>query len=80
VLAVIADHVERAQEVAAQLAADGTTIQTVWYTTPRQFLTQKKHLEFEAVILFPEHGQAAADSEEDELRRAMTGTPLFRVA
>ncbi|MBC8040296.1 MAG: hypothetical protein H7Y06_07125 [Opitutaceae bacterium] len=80
VFAVVSVNSEKAQDVATQFAAQGYSVQTIWYENSRQLLTQAHHPDFAAVILFPWQSEADTDSEEAELREAMLDTPLFRVA
>ena len=79
-LAVVSGRSERAQEVAAQFAAQGDAVETIWYKDSHQLLSDEPHPHFEAVILFAEHGEPAAENEEAELRKAMVAIPVFRVA
>lgn len=79
-LAVVAGHSGRAREVAAQFAAQGDAVETIWYKDSHQLIADEPHSHFSAVILFAEHGESAAENEEAELRKAMTHTPVFRVA
>jgi hypothetical protein len=80
VLAVVAGRRERAREVAAQFAALGENIETLWYADSRELLGQAARPRFEAVILFPTRDEAVTDADEASLRDGLTDTPLFRVA
>ena len=80
VLAVVAGRRERAREVAAQFAAMGESIETLWYADSRELLTQASRPRFEAVILFPTRDESRTDADEADLRDGLTDTPLFRVA
>lgn len=80
VFAVVSANSEKARDVASQFAAQGYSVETIWYANSRQLLTQDHHPDFAAVILFPWKSEADTDSEEAELRQAMIDTPLFRVA
>ncbi|HSI08147.1 MAG: hypothetical protein ACAH89_13075 [Rariglobus sp.] len=80
VFAVVSGSAEKARDVATQFATQGYVVETVWYATSRQLLTQAGHPDFAGVILFPNQSESATDSEEAELREAMADTPLFRVA
>ncbi len=80
VFAVVSDNAAKASDVTSQFAAQGYAVETVWYPNSRHLLTHKDHPNFSAVILFPWQSEEATDSEEAELREAMTDTPLFRVA
>ncbi|HEY8932560.1 MAG TPA: hypothetical protein VIM44_04525 [Rariglobus sp.] len=79
-LAVVAGRSERAREVAAQFAAEGDAVETIWYKDSHQLISDEPYPHFAAVILFAEHGDSAAENEEAQLRKAMTHTPVFRVA
>lgn len=80
VFAVVSGNSDKARDVATQFAAQGYSVETIWYANSRQLLTQEHHPDFAAVILFPWQTEADTDSEEAELREAMLDTPLFRVA
>ena len=79
-LAVVSGHAERAGEVRAQFAAQGETVETRWYASPRDLLAQGDGGGFAAVILFDESDAPATERDETELRGRFARTPLFRIA
>lgn len=79
VLAVIAEHAEQAEQIAAQFAEQGELVEAVWYPDSRRLLAEKETSRFQAVILFPTT-DGAADANELAVRNALVGMPLYRVA